>query len=97
MNSTPRPILYIIVTAISVLALIGVTALALTLFYKNYADPQVLAAFIAITSGCVGSLSTLLSNMRQPTPDTTTISTPSSPDRPSDISVEPAAETERKP
>ena len=88
MNSTPRPILYIIVVAEAVLAFVGVCALAGTLFYKSYADPAVLSAMIAITSGCVGSLTTLLSNMRQPAPDTTTVSTPSSLNAPANINID---------
>jgi hypothetical protein len=88
MNSTPRPILYIIVIAEAVLAFVGVTALSGTLFYKSYADPAVLSAMIAITSGCVGSLTTLLSNMRQPAPDTTTVSTPSSASAPANVTID---------
>lgn len=68
MNSTPRPVLYIIVVSIAFLATIGLLALCGTLFYKNYADPSVLSSLIAIEGGLVGSLSTLLSNMRQPLP-----------------------------
>jgi len=87
MNSTPRPILYIIVVAEAVLAFVGVFALSLTLFYKSYADPSVLSAMIAITSGCVGSLTTLLSNMRQPSADTTTVSTPTTADKPASVTI----------
>lgn len=93
MNSTPRPILYIIVVALAFLSSVGVCALAGTLFYKSYADPAVLSAFIAITSGCIGSLSTLLANMRQPQADTTTVITPASPATPSNINVEPQPAT----
>jgi len=75
------------VISIAALGIIGVCALSGTLFYKNYADPSVLAAMISITSGAVGSLATLLSNMRQPAPDTTTISTPSSADKPPDVTI----------
>ena len=93
MNSTPRPILYIIVVAEVILAFTGVCALSMTLFYKTYADPSVLSAMIAITSGCVGSLTTLLSNMRQPPTDTTTVSTPSSPGAPANVTIDQNQET----
>jgi len=97
MTSTPRPILYIIVIAESVLAFVGLLALALTLFYKSYADPSVLSAMIAITSGCVGSLTTLLSNMRQPTPDTTTVSTPTIAEKPAAVTIAPQPVKETNP
>jgi len=52
-------IIWTIIISLSVLALIGLSSLCLTLFYKNYADPAVLTAIISITSGVIGSLSTL--------------------------------------
>jgi uncharacterized membrane protein YfbV (UPF0208 family) len=66
-TQTPIRIIYIVVISEAVLALIGVSALCLTLFYKNYADPSVLTALIAITSGLVGALGTILTNTRQNT------------------------------
>src|SRR5882762_3072200 len=77
LNSTPRPILYVIVISVAILAGIGVTALSATLFVKNYADPAVLSAMIAITGNLTGALIALLVNMRQPSPDTTAVTTPS--------------------
>jgi hypothetical protein len=67
-NATPKPILFIVVGTIAALSTIGLVALCLTMFYKNYADPSVLSSLIAIEGGLVGSLGTLLSNMRQPPP-----------------------------
>lgn len=53
-------IIFIAVSAVCILAFIGVVALCLTMFYKSYADPAVLTAIIAITTGLVGSLSTII-------------------------------------
>jgi hypothetical protein len=64
-TQTPKEMIYIIVIAEAVLALIGVSALSLSLFYKTYADPAILTALIAITSGLVGALGSILSNTRQ--------------------------------
>jgi hypothetical protein len=79
MNQTPTRILYIVICSISVLALIGVSALSASLFVKNYADPAILTALISITSGLVGSLGTILANTRQTSGAatmTTTVTTP---------------------
>jgi len=89
MNSTPKPILFIIVVTMSVLAIIGVCSLAGTLFYKSYADPAVLSAFISITSGVIGGLTAILVNTRQPSPDATTVTTPSSPETQPTVTIEP--------
>lgn len=62
---TPVRVIYIIVLTEAALALIGVSALAFSLFYKTYADPSILTALIALTSGLVGSLGTILTNTRQ--------------------------------
>lgn len=92
MSSTPRAIIFVVVVTLAVLSLIGVGSLALTLFYKNYADPAVLTAFISITSGCIGALSALLVNTRQPVADSTsTVTAP-----PSTTTTEPQL-TEIKP
>ena len=80
MSSTPKAIVFIVVTTLGLLSLIGVLSMAVTLFYKTYADPAVLTAFIAITSGAIGSLSSLLVNTRQPTTNgqpSTTVATSS--------------------
>ncbi len=68
MNTTPVKLTYIVVIAISGLALIGVSSLCFTMFFKSYADPAVLTAIISVTSGLVGSLGSILTNTRtQPT------------------------------
>jgi hypothetical protein len=62
---TPKQILYIVVITLAGLAFIGVSALSFSLFYKTYADPSILTALIAITSGLIGSLGSILTNTRQ--------------------------------
>ena len=74
---TPSKLLFIIVAALAAVSIIGVSALCVSLFYKNYADPAILTALIAITSGATGNLASMLNNTRQaqPTNGTTTTST----------------------
>lgn len=92
MTSTPRGIVIIVVGTLSLLSIIGMTTLALALFYKGYtADPVILAAFIPITSGSIGALSTLLANTRQPSAVNGTSTSISTSD-PSTVTV--AAKTE---
>ena len=76
-SQTPSKLLFIIVAALAAVSIIGVCALCLSLFYKNYADPGILTALIAITSGATGNLASMLNNTRQaaPTNGTTTTST----------------------
>jgi hypothetical protein len=71
-------IIWTIVMALSTMGLIGLSALCLTLFYKNYADPAVLTAIIAISSGVIGSLGTMAvaKPSPQPAPDITVSSPP---------------------
>lgn len=84
-SSTPRALVYLIVGTLCSIAVIGMVTMALALFYKAYkADPVILAAFIPMVSGAIGSLGTLLANTRQPaatngtssTTTTTTIAAP---------------------
>ena len=87
MNQTPSKVVYLVVWAISLLALIGVTSLCATLFYKNYADPAVLSALISITAGLVGSLGAILTNTRSQLAGgstTSTITTTTEPPTPSE-------------
>jgi len=82
---TPKQVIYIIVLTEAGLAFVGVCALSLSLFYKTYADPSILTALIAITSGLVGSLGTILTNTRQLPPaieSTTTTTSTTSPKPP---------------
>ncbi len=79
MNQIPTRVIYIVVIAIAALALIGVGSLSCSLFIKSYADPSILAALISITSGLVGSLVTLLSSPRAPSPGSTTTTTTNTP------------------
>jgi len=75
-TQTPKMILFIVVITESILAFVGVCALAASLFWKAYTDPAILTAFISITSGLVGSLASILSNTRQaPANGSTTTST----------------------
>ena len=70
MNQTNPKLITLIVVAISILAAIGVCSICMTLFFKGTgtSDPMVLTAIISITSGLVGSLTTLLSNTRSTAP-----------------------------
>lgn len=66
MNPDTKLVDLIVISAISLLAMIGVISLSVSLFYKTYADPAILTALISITSGLVGSLTTILVNRRTP-------------------------------
>lgn len=66
MNSTPKPILYIVVIAISTLSVMGLGSLCYSLFVKVWADPSILTAIITLTSGLIGALTGMLMNTRQP-------------------------------
>ncbi len=94
MNSTPAKVVYLVIIAMAILAFIGVSSLCATLFWKNYADPAVLTAIIAITSTAIGSLGTILSNTRSSPPGggtttstVTTTSAPVVPDTPTPVVV----------
>lgn len=65
-------IIFIAVIAVCILAFIGVVSLCLTMFYKSYADPAVLTSIIAITTGLVGSLSTMMGFRSPPMPQAPT-------------------------
>lgn len=82
MNQTPSKVVYLVIVAISILALIGVSSLCLTLFYRNYADPAVLTAIISITSSLVGVLGTLLTNTRTQRAGTTPVTVTNASDEP---------------
>lgn len=65
-------IAYIVVIGQVALAFICVSALCLTLFYKNYSDPIVITALITITGILIGNLGSILGGpmrqMAQPKP-----------------------------
>ena len=72
-------VVFLVVGILGILSTIGVSSLCLTLFFRNYADPAVLTAIISITSGLVGSLSTILLASPRPqasTPDITVSAPP---------------------
>lgn len=59
-------VVYIVVIGQVALTVICVMALCLTLFYKNYSDPVVITALIAITGTLIGNLGSILGGpMRQ--------------------------------
>lgn len=67
--------------AISALASICVTALCMTLFFRNYADPQVMIAVIGIANNLTGSLGTFIGMrafQQHPPPDVTVSTEPPS-------------------
>jgi len=80
MNQTPVKIIYVVIFSEAILAAFGVLALCLTMFFKNYAEPAVLTAIITITSSLVGSFTTILVKTGQPPQNTTTVTTPATPD-----------------
>ncbi len=93
MSSTPRELVFLIVGTLCLIAMVGMVTMAFALFYKGYtADPVILAAFIPMTSGAIGSLGTLLANTRQPPTAETqgTISTAES----TKVTVEPQPQPE---
>jgi hypothetical protein len=85
MNSTPPKVIYMVIGIMGCIAMIGVSSLCATLFYKNYADPAVLTSIISITSAAIGSLGTMLVSTRSQPPGgatTATITTTTAPDVP---------------
>lgn len=95
MQQTPRKVLYIVVGALAILDFCCVASLCMTLFYKNYADPAVLSALIALTGSLTGSLGSILVNTRQAPMDSTTTTTtttnpppPPPPDSPTPVVIE---------
>lgn len=64
MNQTPTKVVYLVICIMGIIALIGVSALCLSMFLKTYVDPAVLTAIISITSGAIGSLGTMLVSTR---------------------------------
>lgn len=69
-------IAYIVVIGQVILAVICVGSLCFTLFFKNYSDPVVITALIAITGTLIGNLGSILGGpmrqmMQQKQPDIT--------------------------
>ena len=87
MNATPPKVIYMVIGILGAIAMVGVSSLCATLFWKNYADPAVLTAIISITSGSLGSLGTMLVSTRSQPPGgntTSTITTTTAPKPPSE-------------
>lgn len=62
----PSKVVYIVVGGQVLLAVVCVTCLCLTLFFRNYSDPVVVTALIGITSVLIGNLGSILGGpMRQ--------------------------------
>lgn len=64
MPNKTSPVVFIVVTAQCVLALICVLAICLSLFYKTYSDPATLSALILLTGTLVGNLGSILGGPR---------------------------------
>jgi hypothetical protein len=62
---TPINVIYMVVFTLGAIALVGTSALAGTMFYKNYADPVVLNSFLGIINFALGAMAGVLSNTRQ--------------------------------
>ena len=99
MSATPKIVIVIVVGTLAFLSTIGVISLGGTLFFRSYADPAVLTAFISITSGCIGSLASLLVNTRQPPTNgsSATITTTSESEKLPNVKVEPQPQEPPKP
>lgn len=85
MNQTPPKLIFLVVIAIATITGFGVLSLCLSMFFKTWSDPATLTAVIAITTGGLGSLTTILANPRtQPpaTESTTTTTTTQAPPPP---------------
>jgi hypothetical protein len=93
MNQTHPRLIFVVVCAIAILAFIGVTSICASLFLHTYADPAILTALITITSGLIGSLTSLLVNTRTAPPQevssTQTITTAPKPEVPAPAPSEP--------
>ena len=57
MNSTPPKVIYMVIGVLGLIAMTGVMALCLTMFFKNYADPAVLTAIISVLRSVPNSAS----------------------------------------
>ena len=62
---TRRIVILLIIGTEASLAGIGVLAMAGTIYLKTHTEPKVLAGLIAITSGLIGSMTTLLTTYVQ--------------------------------
>ena len=62
---TRSRVLLIIIFTEALLSFIGVASMAGTIYFKTHTEPEVLAGLIAITSGVIGSLGTLLTTYIQ--------------------------------
>ena len=62
---TRSRVLLIIIGTEALLAAVGVCAMAGTIYLKTHTEPEVLAGLIAITSGLIGSMTTLLTTYIQ--------------------------------
>lgn len=84
MNERPlnSVLAYIVVCGQVALAIICVTCLCFTMFYKNYSDPVVLTCLVTLTGTLVGNLGSILggprSGMMGPT-KTEIVNTPEKP------------------
>jgi hypothetical protein len=96
-SSTPKSVVYIVITSLAVLDALCVGSLCMTLFYKNYADPAVLSALIALTGSLTGSLGSVLVNTRQPSTNGTSTTTAISSEQPATVTVEPSPPPVPKP
>ncbi len=63
----PSKIVYIIVSAVSILAIMGMGTLCAGMFVHVYADNSILIALISTTASLTGSLTTMLIGRNQMT------------------------------
>lgn len=75
MSQTPVKLIFVVVIAIAVLALIGFGSLCLGLFLHVYADAAIVTSIMTMTGALIGYLGGILSNPRQAPPDTKTTQT----------------------
>ena len=62
---TPKIVILTVVITLSIVSIVGIGALAGTMFFKNYADPVVLNSFTNMTTFALGAVAGILGNTRQ--------------------------------
>ncbi len=75
MSQTPVKLIFVVVIAIAILALIGFGSLCAALFLHVYADAAIITSIMTMTGALIGYLGGILSNPRQAPPDSTTTQT----------------------
>lgn len=75
MSQTPLKLIFVVVIAIAILALIGFGSLCAALFLHVYADAAIITSIMTMTGALIGYLGGILSNPRQSPPEAQTVQT----------------------